>query len=291
MMQKTPVFKSFISSAMDSSQTWRLAGSVLVCLFCWVLFTKFVKLLLFSNATISELILGNTKTGMIFILLSFWGLLLGTFLITKLHKRPFKSLFGTRYHFKKYFSITFVLCFLFGFISTFLTIALGKNELIYNLNYLPWIKYLIWGLPLLFVQVVAEEIFFRGYLVQQLAAKYESFLVWMILPSLVFGFLHYDPVAYGSSSLLIVGLLTGYGIFSIDLTRRTGNLGAAIGFHFANNIFALFILGNASKMSGLSLFILPIDFENFEELTLIVTTEFLALVAIWFVLARVFRGL
>ena len=192
---------------------------------------------------------------------------------------------------RKYFSITFAVCFLFGLISTCLIIISGKNDLINNLNYTPWITYLIWGIPLLFIQVLAEEVFFRGYLVQQLAAKYRSFLVWMIIPSLAFGFAHYDPETYGKSSFLIVGLLTVYGIFSIDLTRRTGNIGAAIGFHFANNIFTIFIFGNPKKMSGLSLFILPVDFENADELKLVLITEISVLLATWCILVRVFRGL
>lgn len=291
MIQQTAVFKKFISPAKDSSQLWRLSSSVLVCIACWVVVTELAKVLFFSNVENSELMLGNTKIGMIFILLSFFGLLLGTFLIAKLHKRPFKSLLGIEHRLKKYFSITFCICFVFGLISTYLIVVAGENDLITNLNYTLWIKYLIWGLPLLFVQVLAEEVFFRGYLVQQLAAKYRSFLVWMIIPSLAFGFAHYDPETYGKSSFLIVILLTVYSIFSIDLTRRTGNIGAAVGFHFANNIFAVFIFGSPKKMSGLSLFILPVDFEEANELKLILITEISVLVVMWVILVRVFRGL
>ena len=127
MIQKTAVFKSFILPAIDSSQIWRLTGSTVVCFVCWALVAKLFKLLFFSNATTLELISGNTKTGMLFILLSFWGLLLGTFLITKLNKRSFRSLFGTEYRLKKYFSITFILCFLFGLVSTCLIINVGKK--------------------------------------------------------------------------------------------------------------------------------------------------------------------
>ena len=42
---------------------------------------------------------------------------------------------------------------------------------------------------------IAEEALFRGYLLQQLAVRNPSPLIWMVLPALVFAALHIDPGA------------------------------------------------------------------------------------------------
>tara|TARA_B100001175_G_scaffold295739_1_gene284070 strand:+ start:57 stop:566 length:510 start_codon:yes stop_codon:yes gene_type:complete len=165
------------------------------------------------------------------------------------------------------------------------------NIVTQNLSVSNWSMYLIIALPLLFIQVTAEELFFRGYLVQQLATRYNSTLIWMVLPSIGFGLAHYDPQNYGKASLLIVGILTVYGMVAIDLTRRTGNIAAAIGIHLSNNIFTILILGNTSKFSGLSLFIVPTFLENEENLKVILISEFLFIILVWYTLVRSFRGL
>jgi hypothetical protein len=49
-----------------------------------------------------------------------------------------------------------------------------------------------------------------------------------------------------------------FGLAASDLTARTGSLGAAIGFHLSNNIFAFLVVGEAGLMDGgLALFLLP----------------------------------
>ncbi|MEZ5685612.1 MAG: CPBP family intramembrane glutamic endopeptidase [Paracoccaceae bacterium] len=42
-------------------------------------------------------------------------------------------------------------------------------------------------LPLLVLQIGAEELVFRGYLLQQLGARFHHPLIWMGLPSVLFG--------------------------------------------------------------------------------------------------------
>ena len=48
------------------------------------------------------------------------------------------------------------------------------------------------------------------------------------------------------------------GIFLADLTYRTGNLGAAMGFHFANNIISLCFFAPDDVLNGLALYVVPI---------------------------------
>lgn len=116
----------------------------------------------------------------------------------------------------------------------------------------------IWlALPFLFIQVTAEELIFRGYLMQVLAAKFQSRLIWFVLPSLIFALGHYDPTVDPVISALIITATFIMGLILAEITVRTGNLGAAIGLHFANNFFAMMIVSLDGGISGLSLYKTP----------------------------------
>ncbi|MFL2789425.1 MAG: lysostaphin resistance A-like protein [Paracoccaceae bacterium] len=266
-------------------------ASLTICIAIWVIFTKTIKILFFSHLGNSALATGNSPAGMIYILSSFLGLMFALLLVAKLHNRSFKSFFGSSCGFINYFAYSFLYCVIYCSIFTVTITMITGNIVTQNLSVSNWSMYLIIALPLLFIQVTAEELFFRGYLVQQLATRYNSTLIWMVLPSIGFGLAHYDPQNYGKASLLIVGILTVYGMVAIDLTRRTGNIAAAIGIHLSNNIFTILILGNTSKFSGLSLFIVPTFLENEENLKVILISEFLFIILVWYTLVRSFRGL
>ena len=291
MTFRTPQFHSFIKPVKGSLQLWRLMASLIICIAIWVIFAKTIKILFFSNLENSALATGNSPAGMIYILSSFLGLMFALLLVARLHNRSFKSFFGSCCGFINYFAYSFFYCVIYCSIFTVTIIMITGNIVSQNLSVSNWSMYLIIALPLLFIQVTAEELFFRGYLVQQLATRYNSTLIWMVLPSIGFGLAHYDPQNYGKASLLIVGILTVYGMVAIDLTRRTGNIAAAIGIHLSNNIFTILILGNTSKFSGLSLFIVPTFLENEENLKVILISEFLFIILVWYTLVRSFRGL
>lgn len=136
-----------------------------------------------------------------------------------------------------------------------------------------WLMLLPLSLLAVLVQVSAEEILFRGYLQQQLAARFRSPVVWMGLPSIVFAVAHYD-VAMGSNAWLIVVWAGMFSLLMADLTARTGSLGAAIAIHFINNTVGILIISPPDYLSGLALYnytfemtdeavvrrLLPIDF-------------------------------
>jgi membrane protease YdiL (CAAX protease family) len=135
-----------------------------------------------------------------------------------------------------------------------------------NLPVTTWLVWLPIALPLLFIQISAEELIFRGFLQQELAARYANPVMWLFLPSLVFGVLHWDPEGFGDNAWLIVVGTTLFGMFAADITARTGNLGAAIGLHFVNNFFALFITSIDGPMTGLSLYLTPFGADNHEQM-------------------------
>ncbi len=122
-----------------------------------------------------------------------------------------------------------------------------------------WAVWLLPALALIFFQTFAEEALFRGYLLQQLRARFRSMIVWAVLPSLIFGFLHFDAATYGTvNAFAYVVNTTTTGILLCLITIRTGNLGAAAGLHFGNNA-ALVFIGIDGNLDGFSLFVVGME--------------------------------
>lgn len=117
-----------------------------------------------------------------------------------------------------------------------------------------WLAFLLPALIAVFIQTSAEEVLFRGYIQQQLAARFPHPFIWMMIPSGLFGLAHYAPDTYGSNAWYVVIWATVFGLIASDLTARSGTLGPAIALHFATNISALLLIAPQGEMSGLALF-------------------------------------
>lgn len=114
------------------------------------------------------------------------------------------------------------------------------------------------------LQAAGEELLFRGYLQQQLAARCPSPVIWAVLPSIGFGWLHQDPSLGADLSRAFIASTALFGLGAAYLTWRTGSLGIAIGAHVMNNWIALLALGLAEdSLSALALWrvegVAPID--------------------------------
>jgi uncharacterized protein len=150
----------------------------------------------------------------------------------------------------------------------------------------PWLPLALVGLVL---QTGAEELFFRGYLQQQLAARFRSPWVWMVLPSALFGLSHYSATQYGGVAVLVVIWSAVFGLVAADLTARTGNLGAAVGLHFANNLSAILLVGLDGTLGGLALYTLPFDPGNAGGALVYFAIDSLTLLIGWLVARLILR--
>ncbi len=121
-----------------------------------------------------------------------------------------------------------------------------------------WLLLLPLAIAGLTVQTAAEELLYRGYIQQQLAARFASPWVWMIVPNLLFAAAHWESGSDPVDAMEYVIWAFFFGVIASDLTARSGTLGAAIGFHLANNIYAfLFFAERGAPDSGLALLLVP----------------------------------
>jgi uncharacterized protein len=95
------------------------------------------------------------------------------------------------------------------------------------------------------LQAVAEELFFRGYLMQALGSLVAQPWFGVVVSAVVFALLHglQNPPLF--TARLAFGLLAGV------LVWRTGGLEAGIAAHVVNNVFAYTIAGLTTSISTL----------------------------------------
>jgi len=118
-------------------------------------------------------------------------------------------------------------------------------------------QWLIWFVPLavmVLLQSSAEELLFRGYLVQLLARRFRSPLVWAALPSIGFTLLHWYPDATPAMNAAVLITIGAFALSAVFLVVQTGNLGAAIGIHWGNNIVALLLFAPDDELEPVALF-------------------------------------
>jgi membrane protease YdiL (CAAX protease family) len=153
-----------------------------------------------------------------------------------------------------------------------------------------WLSVLPLALVGLFCQVFAEEVAFRGYLQSQLAARFASPLVWMGLPALGFGLLHFDSATYGASGWLVMLWAAGFGLAAADLTARFGTLGPATALHFVNNFSAILVAAPKGQFDGLALYVYPFALDDAGAMTAILPVDIVMLLCAWLAIRLALRG-
>ena len=160
-----------------------------------------------------------------------------------------------------------------------------------NMDVGRWLLLLPIALVAVLVQSGAEEVFFRGYIQQQLAARFKSPLVWMLAPSAaLFGIAHYLPDSAGSNAWTIVAWATMFGVLMADLTARSGTLGPAIAVHFVNNLSAMVLTSVPDEMSGLALYVLPFGLSDEAQMAAWLPVDFGFMLVSWLVARLAIRA-
>ena len=255
----------FIAPALGRSQLWRTIGGLVLASVLYFLALQVILAGLLAGAvlwgrglTLQAIAEGSTPAGLMVLLYSYVPLTFGIALATSLmRKRSAMGLIGPPGPALR--CCLWVAVPLMAVSVGLIPLSLMSDDVARNVSFLhqlPWLPVAVVGL---FIQTGTEELVFRGFLQQQLAARWASPWVWMLLPSLIFGVLHYAPVEYGASAPFVVGWAVLFGLAAADLTARTGNLGAAVGLHFANNAASMLLVGVAGRLDALALFTARVD--------------------------------
>lgn len=265
-------FQRWIDLARPRAQLWRTALGIALVVAAWLIWTVIFGLLAVGGGLVSRETLGavmgqfaaplsyfDVFMAMGVLLGTFWGLWLGVWLVSKLlHKRGLSTVFAHDGRIRlDQFSIGMALAAGYLALSLGSTWLSGAAPMRSDLPLEYWLSALAPMVLLVFFQTAGEELFFRGYLTQQLAARIPHPLVWGLLPSLAFGLAHTAngggdaqfAIYYVAATLLM-------GLTMTAMVWRTGGLAAAMGFHLMNNIGAMLLVGIAGVSPPISLFVM-----------------------------------
>lgn len=281
---------SFVAPARARPQIWRLLfGIVLVAaIFLTLSQAVFGTLLgLMDPDTARDLIgeeaIGQTPAGMLMLLTQLGLLAVASgIVVIMLHKRrPWTLIGDPRLCGRQFLSVVVLLLILFAVVMILPPYRIGDAPMTQNLSFGTWALLLPFTVVAIFVQTSAEEILFRGYFQQQLAARFRSPLVWMVLPAALFGLAHYMPDVAGGNATKIVIWAALFGILMADLTARAGTLGPAMAVHFFNNLTAMAFASVPDTMSGLALYHLPFGMADEAEMAAWLPVDFAAMLVMW----------
>ncbi|WP_372605620.1 lysostaphin resistance A-like protein, partial [Actibacterium sp.] len=259
---RSPEFSAYIAPTRHTAQIWRLALGLVLIAFVYLSVLAMMVIAIFPITGpldyfnwLQALSKAETPEHMIFLLLSFVGMALGPIIAAPAcHGRSPGTLFGPwRDTLRGFFQVVMVMI---PIQAVLLLLYARLSPGVPNLPLDQWLRYLPLALPLVLLQTGAEELLFRGYLQQQLAARFAARWVWMGLPALLFTAGHWSPEAGANAWVILIAIMV-FALVAADLTEQTGSLGAAIGLHFANNAVALLVMSMQGSLTGLSLWITP----------------------------------
>ncbi|NKX44941.1 CPBP family intramembrane glutamic endopeptidase [Roseicyclus persicicus] len=281
-----PAHDELVGPARARPSLWRLALGLVLCSAVYAAGIAAIFGLLVAvsgldgaDAWMRRMAMAETPTATLLVLATFLGMGLGPLLAARLlHARPMGSLFGARGRLLRGFAIGAGVCALAYGVTALLPSAVIPTA---NLAPALWAAFLPLALVGILVQTGAEEVLFRGYLQSQLAARFASPLAWMVLPSALFAVLHYQPAIMGENAWLVVGAVFVFALLAADLTARTGSIGAAWGFHFANNCVAILFVALDGPLSGLALYTIPMGALTPADLRPLLVFDMAVSVAIW----------
>jgi len=283
---RAALFEAYIEPARLYPELWRIFVALAVILLIYM--GCFALMLVGAYPVLGPLNYFGWMQGLttpatpdrtLFVLGTFVGLGLAILIATPaLHFREPGTLFGPLSDTLRGFRLAVVaLLPVYGvlFVAGF---ALSPVE--QNLDFDRWLRLLPAALPLVLIQTGSEELLFRGYLQQQLAARFAWRVIWMGIPALIFAALHYNPMADANAWLIIAGVFA-FALAAADLTERSGSLGLSIGWHFVNNCSSLLLVSVKGTITGLALFVTPFDMTDAHMAPLILALDVLVILVIW----------
>ncbi|WP_068116271.1 CPBP family intramembrane glutamic endopeptidase [Tropicimonas marinistellae] len=301
---RTEAFELSLDEARDYPQIWRLLLGCLLIIFIYLSGAAFlIGVTIGAAGAIDPAYTTNVTAALMRITSSAQGyggidtplatlIVLGTFLgffigpllaAAALHFRGPGSLFGEWEDWLEGFTTALVV--LVPVYAVVVGLAFWLDPPNPGLPFNRWLLLLPLAVPLIFVQTAAEELVFRGYLQQQLAARFRARWIWMGLPALIFAALHWMPSAEANLPLVLLGALV-FGLLAADLTAQTGNLGAAMGLHFGNNLVALLGVATADTITGLALFVTPTPVSETGVQSISILISVTLMVLVWWLVRR-----
>ncbi|MEO0455102.1 MAG: type II CAAX endopeptidase family protein [Cyanobacteria bacterium P01_A01_bin.114] len=255
--------KNFLEAVqLGKNDRWRYLLSIVAILYYYLHVAGLIALSL--TATLTQ-VFGQTRLGSFVALMCIFPPVIGILFwaVTKLHNRPFQTLVNAD-------ASVNMRRLLWGFAAWLLqlTVIFGADIWLapqhYSFSFHPAQWFTLLPLAMIFIpmQTSAEELLFRGYLMQGLGLIIKHRLALILTISLVFAVPHFaNPemqrgFTWGALTYLL------WGIFFATITLKDNGLELALGCHAANNLFSTLVLNTPDSTiptTAIWTYIEPID--------------------------------
>lgn len=122
--------------------------------------------------------------------------------------------------------------------------AIDPGSVIYVFEARPFLIFLPFTLILLPFQVLGEEIFFRGYLMQLVGRLTRNRWIILIVPAAIFGALHFGNPNPEFNDIWAKAGYVVFGLYWGLLAIKTDGIEHSVGIHLSNNIIAILLFGS-----------------------------------------------
>jgi membrane protease YdiL (CAAX protease family) len=210
----------FLASILLSLSAWQIAGALPYLLY-----------LLFGNPAdlLASFIAVNT---------SFIFLVGGLYLSVRIfHHLPPASLISPEQKFKfAFFWQAFLVWLVISTLTTLVDALIRPGVYAFTFSWNTWLPFLATALVLTPIQAGAEELLFRGYLLQQTSRLTTRPWLLAVISGTLFMLPHFANPEMQADFLLTALFYFSFGAFAALVTLRAGRLEYAIGIHTANNL-------------------------------------------------------
>ena len=160
------------------------------------------------------------------------------------HHIPLKNIFSGGINFRwGIFFFSAAIWVILAIISDFILNLLQPGNYQWSFNPIVFFPYMSLAFLLIAIQITAEELFFRGYLLMGFSRIVKSKWIAIIIQALLFGILHGANTEVSTYGILAtMPFYIGIGILFGGITYKSNGLEAALGLHFVNNIYATAIV-------------------------------------------------
>jgi membrane protease YdiL (CAAX protease family) len=218
---------------------WRYVLGVILIVFSWLAITTIAGFAVLDSGTVTQAAIA---------LLSFLPMLVMPLVVTRLlHGRPAGTLIGPAQRLNWGRIGRGMLVWVGLTVAAVIAEILWKGLSSYRLN----IDNFLSNLPIIFVyvllipiQATAEEVFFRGYLLQATGRLTRNWVVLSLVNGALFTLPHLSNPEVETAGAVLAGLnWLASGIFFTAITLRSGSLDYAIGAHVINNVLGATLIG------------------------------------------------
>jgi membrane protease YdiL (CAAX protease family) len=199
----------------------------------------------------------DSNVGLVLMMLPFLTSLLFIVLLLKpLHKRTLSEVINGRDKIRwSRFFLAFGLWALLMGIYTFIDFNMHPDNFTVRFDAAVFFPLVIISLLIIPFQTTLEELLFRGYVAQGVAAWTKSRWLVIIIPGVLFGLMHSaNPEVKASGFVLAMSQYIFFGLLFGLITTLDDGIETTMGAHAANNIFfAIFITNKSSALQTAAL--------------------------------------